>query len=251
MSKSPKRKTRDIAHALVKAGISKIPILGAPASELFSLIITPSIEKRRLKWIESIAESFEQLEEKFDAFDFENLRENESFVSMVMQASQAAIRTHQKQKLESLRNAVLNTALPNAPEENLQFMFLNFVDSLTWSHLRVLKLLNDYKAKRPSNRYTGKRIELVAMSKEIPLITLEKALPDLGENQNFYDQVLKDLRMRGLLEIGMGEQTHFLEKLPYAKPTNLGKQLLAFIGSPFIVHSKAEKVGKSKAEESK
>ncbi|OHB73810.1 MAG: hypothetical protein A2Z25_14145 [Planctomycetes bacterium RBG_16_55_9] len=160
-----------------------------------------------------------------------------------MQASQAAIRNHQIQKLEAFRNAVLNAALPNAPEEDFQFMFLNFVDSLTMSHLRMLKLLDDYKAEHPSNRYTGKQVEFVAKSKEIPSITTQEALPQLGDRQNFYDQILKELRMRGLLKIGMGDQAHFLEKIPYAEPTNLGKQLLAFISSPFAGNNQDNGVG--------
>lgn len=231
--KRPKRNGRDISHTLIRAGISGIPVVGGPANELLSLVITPSFEKRRDKWIESIAEGLKDLEEKVEGFKIENLAENESFVSTVTQASQAAIRNHQKQKLEDLRNAVLNAALPNAPEEDLQLMFLNFVDSLTWSHLRMLKLLDNYKAKHPSSRSTGKRIEFVAKSKEIPVITAQEALPDLGGRQNFYDQILKDLRMRGLLEIHMTDQASFLDKIIYAQPTNLGKQLLAFISPPF------------------
>jgi len=60
-----------------------------------------------------------------------------------MHASQVAIRNHQSGKLEALRNAVLDSALSNEPEEDMQLMFLNFVDVLTLSHLRMLKLYFD------------------------------------------------------------------------------------------------------------
>lgn len=243
ITKHPKRKSRDIAHGLVKAGLSAIPIVGGPSNELFSLVVTPSLEKRRDKWVQSIAEGLKDLEQKVEDFKIENLRKNESFVSTVMQASQAAIRSHQKQKLEALRNAVLNAALPNAPKEDLQLMFLNFVDSLTSWHLRMLKLLDDFKAKHPSNRSTGVRIEFVAKSKEKTVITAQKALPDLGDHYNFYDQVLKDLRIRGLLEFDMTDQSDFLQKIVYARPTNLGKQLLAFISSPFAGNNQAKSGG--------
>lgn len=233
ITKKPKPDGGDTKHTLVKAGLSAIPIVGGPASELFSKVITPSIEIRRDEWIESIAEALKTLEEKVEGFRIENLCENELFVSTVMQATQAAIRNHQKVKLEALKNAVLNAALPSAPKEDLQLMFLNFVDSLTSWHLRMLKLLNDYEVKRSSSRSKGKRLEFIAKSKEKPVITTQKALPDLGENQIFYDQVLKDLNIRGLLEIRMGEGANFLQKIVYSQPTNWGKQFLAFISSPF------------------
>lgn len=246
ITKRPKRKARDVVHTLAKTGLSA---LVGPASELLSLVITPSLQKRRDEWIESIAEELKTLEIEFESFKIENLCENEIFISTMMQASQAAIRNHQKQKLEALRNAVLNAALPSAPEEDLQLMFLNFVDSLTLGHLRMLKLLNDFEAKRPSNRSTGVQIEFVAKSKEKTVITAQKALPDLIDNQNFYDQVLKDLRIRGLLEVSMSDTANFLDKIVNAQPTNLGKQLLAFIKSPFTDHNQANSGGKAEAKE--
>lgn len=233
ITKRPKRKVRDIPYTLLRAGISSI--WGGAANELFSLVITPSLEKRRDKWIESIAQELKGLEEKIEGFKIENLAENESFVSILIKASQVAIRNHQKQKLEKIRNAVLNAALPNAPEEDLQLMFLNFVDSLTLSHLRILKLLDDYKAKQPLSKSTGKRIEFVAKSENTPAITIKEALPDLGNHKIFYDQILKDLRMRGLLEYQVKDQARLLDKIIYSQPTKLGKQLLAFISSPFTL----------------
>lgn len=212
-TKRPKPNASDIAHTVVKAGLSAIPVVGGPVNELFSLVVTPSLDKRRDKWIESIARALKELEIQVEDFKIENLRENESFVSAVMYASGVAIRNHQEEKLEALKNAVLNAATTNAPEEDLQLMFLNFVDSLTSGHLKMLKLLDDYKAKQPSSRYTGVQIEFIDKSNEKTVITAQKALPDLGVHQNFYDQVLKDLRRRGLLEFDMAYESHFLQRL--------------------------------------
>ena len=43
ITKRPKKKAGDVAHASVKAGLSFLP----PAAELFSFVVTPSLEKRR------------------------------------------------------------------------------------------------------------------------------------------------------------------------------------------------------------
>ena len=123
----PKAGAGDVAHTVVKAGLSAIPFIGGPAAEIFSAIIVPPLSKRRNEWIESIAKGLKTLEEKIDNFNIEALSQNEMFITTVMHASQAAIRNHQKEKLEALRNAVLNAALPNAPEEDIQLMFLNYI----------------------------------------------------------------------------------------------------------------------------
>src|SRR4030042_1026429 len=131
-SKNKLKKTSgDITHAVAKAGISGIPIIGGPAAEIFSLIIVPPLSKRRDRWIESIAEDLKKLEEKVSGFKIEELSENDAFITAVTHSSQVAIRNHHDEKFEALRNAVLNAALPNAPEEDLQLMFLEFVDTLT------------------------------------------------------------------------------------------------------------------------
>jgi hypothetical protein len=103
ITKKPERKASDVAHTLVKAGLSAVPIVGSSANELFSLVITPSLEKRRDKWNESIAEALKVLEEQISGFKIEFLCENELFISTVMKASQVAIRNHQKEKQKKYR----------------------------------------------------------------------------------------------------------------------------------------------------
>jgi hypothetical protein len=47
----PKAGKADVAHALAKGAISTVPLIGAPAAELFSLIVTPPLERRRAEWV--------------------------------------------------------------------------------------------------------------------------------------------------------------------------------------------------------
>jgi hypothetical protein len=58
-----------------------------------------------------------------------------------MHATQAAIRNHQKEKLEALRNAVLNSAEKNALDEDIKLMFVSLIDTFTPWHLRILSSL--------------------------------------------------------------------------------------------------------------
>jgi hypothetical protein len=128
----------DVAHTLAKAGLSAVPILGGPAAELFQAIIQPPLERRRQAWMEQVGEKMKKLENK--GFNLGKLQNDERFISAVMHASQLALRTHQKEKLDALRNAILNVAKGQSPDEALQHMFLDFIDSLSELHLRILRL---------------------------------------------------------------------------------------------------------------
>ena len=138
--KVPKPNIEDTAHTLARAGIGSIPVLGASATELFNQVIVPPLEKRRIKWMEDVAEALKKLEKK-KQISFEELSQNESFISAVLNASQAALKTNQKEKLKALRNAVINSALSSSTDEDTQQIFLNLVDSFSEWHLRLLKFL--------------------------------------------------------------------------------------------------------------
>lgn len=223
----PKAEAEDAVHTIVKAGLSAIPLLGGPAAEIFSAIIIPPLSKRRDEWIESIVKSLKAIEEKVDDFNIETLFQNEMFITTVTHASQAAIRNHQKEKLEALRNAVLNAALPNAPEEDIQLMFLNFVDTLTPWHLRILKFFDN-----PQEWGRKNSIIYPSWAMGSPSTVLEHTFPELKERRDFYDQVAKDLFVRGLMNIESLHITITLQGMLASHTTDMGKQFIDFITSP-------------------
>lgn len=227
MRKKPKANKSDIAHRIVKAGLSAIPLAGGPMAELFNAIISPPLAKRRDKWIESIAEGLRKLEEEIDGFKIENLQNNEMFITTVMHASQAAIRNHQKEKLEALRNAVFNAASPNAPEEDLQLMFLNWIDELTPWYLRVLTFFENPK------KWAQKRgVTLPDRTMGAPAHALEDAFPELQGQRDFYDQIVKDLYAKGLMSLDSLHTTMTGHGIYVSRTTEMGKQFIQFITSP-------------------
>jgi hypothetical protein len=133
-------------RSLAKAGLSAIPVVGGPAAEIFSTVIAPPLTRRRDEWVESIARSLKDLEGKVAGFKIENLRDNKIFITTVMHATQAAIMNHQVEKLNALRNAVLNSALGINIDENTQHMSLEYIDGLTALHLKVLSFLDEPRA---------------------------------------------------------------------------------------------------------
>lgn len=231
-TKIPKQNAKDVAHSMVKAGFSRIPVAGWAASELFSLVITPSLEKRRNEWLESLAKKLKELEGKVEDFKIESLRENESFISTLIQASRVAIANHHRVKREALQNAVLKAALPNAIADDLQLMFLNWIDYFTPRHLTMLKFFEDFKPKTLPTK-TG-TTELVFFNKsESKKLSAQEAFPDLSSNEHVHNQIFADLYARGLISPNTPDSPRFLDKVKYnVLITNLGQQFLDFITSP-------------------
>jgi hypothetical protein len=122
----PEASLGDHAHTLARAGVGSIPLAGAAATELFQKLIAPPLEKRRQEWMKSVAVGLRQLEEQ-QRLTLDDLSENDTFIDAVMSASQAAIRTSHEGKREALKNAVLNSALPDPPDESRQQIFIGLV----------------------------------------------------------------------------------------------------------------------------
>jgi len=210
-----KKSKGEIAQIVGRAMISIFP----GGVELFNTVIKPQLNKRFEEFQELIFEGLKELNERIEELDTEKLSKNESFITTAMNASQAAIRSHQKEKLEALKNAVLNSALPNAPEDNKQAMFLSYIDDFTPLHLQLLSFINDYTSQRGSFR------------KQI-----EKAFSDLEANLYIYRSVLADLDSRGLVIKGyVGTEPNSTHKLR-AEITAMGIEFIDFISSPLEEH---------------
>ena len=76
--------------------------------------------------LKPIYDRLKKLEEKVEGFSITSLSENELFISTIMEASQIAVRTHKNEKIEVLKNVVLNSALSISIDEEIQTMFMKF-----------------------------------------------------------------------------------------------------------------------------
>jgi hypothetical protein len=235
----PKESARDHAHALARAGLSAIPVVGGPAAELFSWLIVPPLTKRRDEWIESIGEGLKDLEAKIDGFKIESLVGNDTFVSVVMQCSHAAIQTHEEEKVAALRNAVLNTAVGNSPDDDIQLQtFLSWAATMTPWHLRILRLCQNPEAYMASKDVTHLDVTKRRRhpGEDDPPMLFEAVFPELSGNRNFYVRIVFELTANGLLDPEL--ETAFSPAriaqggLFDKKTTEMGDLFLAFITKP-------------------
>lgn len=212
--KIPQRSKGDAAHALAKAGLSAIPVVGGPAVELFQYVVQPPLERRREAWMAEVGEKLRELE--IQGMKLEDLQTNERFVSAVMYASQVALRTHQRAKLDALRNAIIHVAKGQAPDEAIQHLFFNFVDSLTELHLQILRVFQ-LPAPPPSMSMGGLAN------------VLEFNIPELRSRRDIYDQFWRDLYSRGLVNTEGLHVTMSGSGLAQKRTSGLGDAFLQFI----------------------
>jgi hypothetical protein len=220
-----KDNNKDIAYAVAKAGLGSIPIIGAAASELLQLIVTPPIEKRRKEWMIQIGEKLKELEEK-EGIDLERLRDNDVFVDVVIQATQEAIKTSEKEKVEYFKNAILNTASGEHPELSEIQMFLKLVSDFTIWHIKILKLFDNPTEWFSSNELTAPSFTAAGLSS-----ILEIAYPELKGRREFYDLIWSELKRAGLHRTSGLHSTMTGSGLMISRTTDFGKKFLAFISS--------------------
>lgn len=223
----PEATLGDRLHTFAKAGIASIPVVGAAASELFTVILTPSLEKRRVEWMNDVAERLKELEERGD-LNLEDLQNNETFITTVMQASQAAVRDHQSEKREALRNAVLNAALPNAHEESIQQYFINLIDTFTVWHIRLLDLFKDPSEWFKKNRKTTPKITLTTSIAQL----ITAAWPELEDRYDFLDVIVQELETKGLYSGHRQPQGIRNHRVIDEMVTDIGHSFLDFITEP-------------------
>lgn len=203
------------AVGTVATGLSGIPFLGTAATELFSRVVIPTLDKRRANWSNKLAIRVKVLEEH-DRNLFENLKENPLFVSVLTHALQIALRNHEEEKLQALSNAVINTAKPIFSDDTLYLMFLNWIDSIQGLHIRVLRFVFYEKPNSLDQIHT-----LMDRYKE----------EHPGDEVRFdlFNQVLKDLSDRDLMKINRLRSSDMGETAVFAHVTNMGKDFLAFV----------------------
>jgi len=226
MKQPPSNKTvGDAAHEISKAVLSVVPSAGGPLVALFENIFTAPLNKRKQEWFEELVGVVTEIQDKLEDMTPEKLSQNEMFITAALQASQIAIRNHKKEKIEALRNALLNSVQPTAPSEDKQLIFLRLIDELTPWHLRLLGLLNNplkWMEKNGINNpgWGGAGVSTV----------IEHCLPELRGNRDFCDQLIRDLQSGGL--VGQGNFVHVTmtgRGMLESRTSAMGKEFISFI----------------------
>jgi hypothetical protein len=171
-------KGRELTQSGTEAILNLVPVVGGTIATALTLALNYRLNERREGWFTQLAEGVDELQKRFDGFDPESLADIEQFLDAVVTATRPVDRSSQREKIEALWNAVLNSALSTAPDHDVQQLYLGLIDDLTPTHLRLLTLLNDPPAwfnerpqlQRPQFSISSNRAQLI-----------NAAMPDLAE----------------------------------------------------------------------
>ncbi|WP_433248999.1 hypothetical protein ACQPYK_01555 [Streptosporangium sp. CA-135522] len=222
-------KGREITHKVIEMAVNLVPMAGSTIAVALMAGLNHKVNQRRERWLTELAEAVEELRQRFEEFEPDALVENDAFVDAIMTATQTAFRTSQQEKIAILRNAVLNSAMPGAPEPDIQQLYLELIDRLTPTHLRLLMLLNDppgwfdqhSELTRPRFALSSTRTQLITA-----------ALPELGAKgqmviERFYAALTDGGLVNGALQGMMSADGAW-----QAVTTDHGKAFLAFVRDP-------------------
>ncbi len=238
----------DYAHLAIKIGLGTIPVIGGGAAEIFGALVSPSHERRKQQFMQDVVDRLAELEAN-GKIRIEDLKDNEEFVSAATTAAYIALRNHRKEKLEALRNAVLNVAVGNAPDDTRQHMFLRMVDEFTPWHVRVMWLWRQPKLfldRLVADSGLPREIETIELFTYLAFPVLSEApevlgviFGDLHARQlvqgSLHDHF--DLTTRGILEAMRNPENYSRSMMKAGdaflkQTTKLGDQFLSFITDP-------------------
>jgi hypothetical protein len=231
--KLPQSDSKQRMYQFISGAVSLVTL---DAAGLFSMIMKSPLEKRREDWLELLADGLEKLQRQIAEFDIEKLSENEALVTTIAQLTYTAISTHETERRYAIRNAILNTALKQSPDDIRQKQFNRWLDELTPWHWKILPLFDDPHLTNTSLDLNDNTWMQNAMLGEVAIL-IENTYPEMIGEVDLYVQVVADLHSRGLIA------NIFPEKLPgdglivatiesSPKLTELAREFLKYIQSP-------------------
>jgi hypothetical protein len=193
---TPAERREDQAYSALRAFLSLVPG-GGVLIELLNTVVEPAYARNQRRWLEVVAHGLAKLQEEFENLSFDDLQRREGFSSTFLRATKIAATTHRGEKLEALRNAVLNAAFANAPDDDMQAVFLSMIEAYTPWHLRLLAFF-DGPASLANERGAFEDLREGPYRFNYDRI-VEGVFPELRGRRRFYDQVLDVLERDGLI----------------------------------------------------
>jgi hypothetical protein len=218
----PGRDERDAAYTGAMMLTKLIPYVGGAAAEWWGARIAKPVDRRRTEWFSTLREAVLELQEE-RKIDLDQLGDDDAFASVVMGASLAAAKTHQREKHEALKNCVLNAALGAEPDASIRQIFIDLVDRFTPLHLKLLHLFSNPRAYEA----VARRFEHGGMGGLIYMI--QTAFPELAGQDAILRVVWGDLEATGFvskIELGL---TMSGSGLLSKRTTDLGDRFVSFV----------------------
>ena len=218
----PEPSKGDLAEDMARRGLSLVPGLGAPAAALIDVVFTPALEKRRIQWFNELAELVNDLQARDPSLTVASLSTDDEWIDAVLAATRIALCTGREEKWQALKSALAHVALRDEPAHDLDSTFLNLIDVLTPSHLRVLHMLQSTRA---FAAWQGTTVP-ITIDRSFHWV-VERLLPDVPFDT--YTLLRTDLESRGLVMSGAAAVAASRDPVDQRLTTRLGDKFLSFI----------------------
>jgi len=192
------------------------------------MLTAPLLGKRRDEWFEELRLRLNDLAAKVGGMSIQSLAHNEEFVSVVLQATQSAVKTHQRKKIEALRNAVLNVAAGKAPVFEKQAIFLQYVDRFEPLHLELLGFME-----------APKQFGATWQSTTAVYTVISNVFPSLAGQFQLVNLAVVDLQAAGFIAANLDNAMALAPGFD-KWVTFLGEEFLKFIREPELTISTEE-----------
>lgn len=211
-------------HRGARIALGLFPGIGSVLVEIFGSAVESPLTKRRWQTMIQLGEVINDLLERGVVTEA-GLQENDAFISTVAEVCAISLRNHQSEKLDALRNAVRNSALPTCPADDYRQIFLNFVDQCTVSHIKVLQFAND-----PMLWFKNTGIGFPGYKSGDIFRVIDTAIPELNGHPELRKFIWDDLVDRGLLTPHLTLESKGPQDSFDKKTTTMGADLVRFIG---------------------
>ncbi len=193
-----------------KTVLSTIPG-GALLTNIYDAVKGGCLDKRRIKWQDEIESRLSTLEKTLD-----DVGNSENFTTVLIKATEIAMKTASEEKRIYLANAVLNSAESNIEEEKL-IVFLDLIDKYTVSHIKIIHFFFNPRAfVDASSYYMGS-----------PTTPLFDVYPEL--NNKLFNKIYKDLYIDGMITLDNPNISMSGSGMVAKRTTPLADELLRFI----------------------
>ena len=220
----PQRSGADATYTAQMMAIKAFPGGGLVAEFLASIIGRP-VERRRVAWFETAADIINELQNR-GAIDIQQLSDDEAFATVMIATTMSALKTHQEEKREALKNCLMNAACGIEPDDSVRQIFIELVDRYTPVHLALLKLFAEPRL------YSAVAAHFTNVGTGSLLFMIGRAFPELQPQEALVRLVYSDLISSGLLpqvDIGINmSASGCLGK----RTTPLGDRFVKFVLTP-------------------
>ncbi len=205
----------------VEVLLKGIPVIGGSLAYLIHTTLPNLWQKRVSDFLHEIAVEVEKVKDNVD----KSIIEREEFSYIFEKTIRSVMQNYQKEKIECFKAILIHSLIPTDIKTEEKEFFLNLVNEMTVTHIKILHLLYDPDA---FNKKQGNRIKNGGIGSRMQIFS--SCFPELTEP--LLRTALSDLDSKGLTRVGPALNIT-ISGTDISKLTNLitdfGKKFINFI----------------------